>query len=50
MCLPSLVTDADAIFAVGIIKKVTGEKRQGVVSTPLGVRGLKIIIDIWFNY
>ena len=31
----------EAIFAIGIIKKVTGEKRQGVVSTPPpGVRGL----------
>ena len=24
----------EAIFAIGIVKKVTGEKRQGVVSTP----------------
>ena len=26
----------EAIFAIGIIKNVTGEKRQGVVSTPPG--------------
>ena len=31
---------AEAIFAIGIIKKVTGENTRGVVSTPLGVRGL----------
>ena len=30
---------AEAIFAIGIIKKVTEEKRRGVPS-PLGVRGL----------
>ena len=33
---------AEAIFAIGIIKKVTGEKRQGAggIHPPLGVRGL----------
>ena len=38
--IPSNIYD-EAIFAIGIIKKVTGEKRQGVVPTPLGVRGLR---------
>ena len=32
----------EAIFRTGFIKKVTGEKRHGVVSTPLVVRGLKL--------
>ena len=35
---------AEAILAIEIVKKVTGEKRQGVVSTPLGVRGLNLLI------
>ena len=35
----------EAIFAVGIIQKVIGEKRQGVVHTPLGVRGLHLRVD-----
>ena len=55
MCLASLVTIYnEAISAIGIIKKVTGEKRQGVVSTPsLGVRGwiyTEIIVKIFLHW
>ena len=39
----------EAIFAIGIIKKVTGEKRQGVVTTPLGVRGLKSTLTLGYT-
>ena len=46
----------EAISAVGIIKKVTGENVRGVVPTPLGVRGLIIFacsffhisLDLWY--
>ena len=31
----------EAIFAIEIIKKVTGEKRQGGGTHPMGVRGLR---------
>ena len=54
MCLLSRVTYTEAIFPVGIIKKVIGEKRQGggVVPTPppLVVRGLTIAIRIMFVF
>ena len=36
----------EAIFAIGIIKKVTGEKCQGGGIHPPGVRGLKFYIHI----
>ena len=41
---------AEAIFAIGIIKKVTGEKRQGGwYPPPLGVRGLMLSLVIVYS-